>query len=442
VVLGGGLAGIGVALTLADAGWDDVTIIERRPEPGGLAGTFHRDGHFYPLAYHHILHRDRALLYFLDRMGQLDRVRWRRIRMLFRLANRAYALGEPADFLRFPMGLGDKLRFARLMLRCFNKANWDDWNHRSAAELVDAWAGPGVRETLFEPLTRLKFRLPASEVSGAWLGARLHFREGSAPLGYIPQTNWTKVLCDGLVRELDELGVRIECGREVRGLELADGRATEVVTDVGSNPADVVVSTLPTEVYRELVPDDSSPGLERIRYTAVVSWICVTRQEVRPDFYWMNFPTLDYNACGLFRLESLNPTIGAPDEVCLNFVTHVPDRHQPFFAQDDETTIAGYCDDFRRLFGFELRPVWSRLMRLPLYSPVFDRGYVNPPVRSTTVGNVYFAGNYRTFPSIASTGTALGSGVEAAARLLAEHGCDSRLPEAIRSFRLRSMPRR
>ena len=38
---------------------------------------------------------------------------------------------------------------------------------------------------------------PASEVSGAWLGARLHYREGSAPLGYIPGANWTKVLCDG-----------------------------------------------------------------------------------------------------------------------------------------------------------------------------------------------------------------------------------------------------
>jgi hypothetical protein len=52
---------------------------------------------------------------------------------------------------------------------------------------------PGVRAALFEPLCRLKFDLPCEEVSGAWLGARLHFREGSAPLGYIPKTNWTTV---------------------------------------------------------------------------------------------------------------------------------------------------------------------------------------------------------------------------------------------------------
>ena len=44
--------------------------------------------HFYPLGYHHILHRDRVLLYFLDLIGALPDVRWRRIRMLFHLGGR------------------------------------------------------------------------------------------------------------------------------------------------------------------------------------------------------------------------------------------------------------------------------------------------------------------------------------------------------------------
>ena len=90
------------------------------------------------------------------------------------------------------------------MLKAFNKRDWSDWHDRSAAELVDSYAGQGARQALFERLTRLKFELPCDEVSGAWLGARLHFREGSAPLGYIPDANWTKVLCDGIARLLAE----------------------------------------------------------------------------------------------------------------------------------------------------------------------------------------------------------------------------------------------
>ena len=69
-----------------------------------------------------------------------------------------------------------------------------------------------------------------------------------------------------------------------------------------------------------------------------------------------------------------------------------------------------------------LEMVWSRLTRLPMYSPRFLTGYRNPPVRSTTFHNVYFAGNYRTFPSISTTGTALGSGIDAGEAILADHG--------------------
>jgi protoporphyrinogen oxidase len=66
------------ALTLARAGLTEVTLVERGSTLGGLAESFERDGHFYPLGYHQILHRDRTLLYFLDLLGALPSVRWRR----------------------------------------------------------------------------------------------------------------------------------------------------------------------------------------------------------------------------------------------------------------------------------------------------------------------------------------------------------------------------
>ena len=65
------------AYALARSGVRDVTIVERGPELGGLAGTFERENHFYPLGYHHILHRDRTLLYILQAIGALPEVRWR-----------------------------------------------------------------------------------------------------------------------------------------------------------------------------------------------------------------------------------------------------------------------------------------------------------------------------------------------------------------------------
>jgi protoporphyrinogen oxidase len=429
VVLGGGLSGVATAHALAEAGFTNVTIVERAPVLGGLAGSFERDGHFYPLGYHHILERDRTLLFFLDRIGALPSVAWRRIRMFFRLRDgHLYDLGHPFDFLRFPMALSDKLRFVRLMLRAFSKSDWTDWLDADAATLLDAWAGPGVREAIFEPLTRLKFELACRDVSAAWLGARLHFREGSSPLGYIPHANWTKVLCDGVTRLVTEQGVRVRLRESVVRLRTYGARVVAAELEGGESlAADLFVSSVPTEVYLKLVQRDDTPQLAAIRYTALLSVVCATRARVAPDFYWMNLASLDRTACGLFVLSSLNPTIGGPGETCVNFVTHLRGRERALFAKPDDELLAAYLDDFRAIFGFPLEPFWTHIARVPMYSPVFDRGYRNPPLRSSSFTNLYFAGNYRTFPSVASTGTALHSGLLAADALLRDAGGSSEL---------------
>jgi protoporphyrinogen oxidase len=442
VILGGGLSGAAAAYTLARAGLSNVTVLESGGSLGGLAGSFECDGHFYPLGYHHILHRDRALLFFLDLIDALPQVRWRRIRMLFQLGQEAYDLGSVGGFARFPMAPSDKVRFVRLMLKAFAKRDWSDWEGRSAAELIDSWAGPGVRTALFERLTRLKFDLPCDQVSGAWLGARLHFREGSAPLGYIPEANWTKVLCDGVTRLLEDAGVQIRTHARVRRLHTESDRISHAELDTGEVvTGDVFVSSIPTETYFRLISSDKTPNLESVRYTALLSVICATRQVVKPDAYWINLASLDRTAGAIFLLSSLNPTIGRPGDTCVNFVTHLPNRDHSLFRTADEQLKALYLQDFQRVFGYELEPFWTHISRVPMYSPVFSRTFRNAPIRSTSWQNVYFAGNYRTFPSIVSTGTALGSGVAAASALLQGGGKSTDLPDAVARFRLRSMPR-
>jgi protoporphyrinogen oxidase len=328
------------------------------------------------------------------------------------------------------------------MATAFIKRDWSDWQDRSAAELIDHWAGAGVRAALFERLTRLKFELPCEEVSGAWLGARLHFREGSAPLGYIPNTNWTKVLCDGVARLLEGEGVRVRLRTRVTRLHTVHDRVLEAELEGGERiRAERFISTVPAEVYLRLVPSDQTPELDRIRYSAMISAICATRQVVQPNAYWINLASLAHTAGAIFLLSALNPTIGRAGDTCVNFVTHLQGRDRSLFHETDDQLMARYLRDFRAVFGFELEPFWTNVTRVPMYSPVFRRSFRNPPVRSASWSNVYFAGNYRTFPSIVSTGTALGSGVETGEVVANELGGRSGLPLALETFRLRRMPR-
>jgi hypothetical protein len=76
-----------------------------------------------------------------------------------------------------------------------------------------------------------------------------------------------------------------------------------------------------------------------------------------------------------------------------------------------------------------------------MYSPVFGRSFRNPPVRSASWDNMYFGGNYRAFPSIVSTGTALASGLETGRAVLADLGAPTDLPAMAAGFRLGAMPR-
>jgi protoporphyrinogen oxidase len=442
VILGGGLSGMAAAHALARAGCSNVTIVERGPKLGGLAGSFQHEGHSYPLGYHHILHRDLTLLYVLDAIGALPEIRWRRVRMFFRLDERLHDLGSPAGFLRFPMSLADKARFAGLMLRAFRKTDWTDWMDASAAELVDRWAGPGVRAAIFEPLARLRFERSCQEISAAWLGTRLHYREGSAPLGYQPGANWTTTLCEGYQALIEKLGVGIRVSSPLRTLTNSGGEIREAVLESGERiPGARFVSTVPAEVYTSLAPDDASPGLREIRYTAMISLVCATRQRVEPDFYWMNLASQGHTACGIFLLSSLNPSIGAPGTACVNFVTHLRGRDAEFFARSDAEILAAYREDYRRVFGADLDPFWHRVSRVAMYAPAFVRGYRNPPVRSTSHPNLYFAGSYCSHPTVASTGTAMASGFLAARALLRGMDADTDLPEAADAFRPPSMPR-
>jgi protoporphyrinogen oxidase len=425
VVLGGGVSGLAAAAALAEAGMRPVTVLEAGRGVGGLAGSFANDHGVFPIGYHHILRRDRTLLYVLRALGLLERVRWKRVPLLFHTGGRTYDLGRPLDFLRYPLSPADKARFVALMLRCFRKSDWSDWGGRSADELLAAWGSPGLRERMFEPLARVKFELPLADVSAAWLGARLHYREGSTALGYMPGTNWTRELVRGLARLVVRLGAEIRAGVRVARLSPPSAGPMEVVTESGETfVADWVVSSIPTPFYCALAPDDVSPGLRGIRYTALTSVIVAARMALPREFYWMTVLDPGYDVSGVFVLDTLNETLGIPGYRYVNLVTHSRSPESDLFAQSDDAIVARHERDLHRLVGVPTEIAWRVVNKVRLYSPILGPHYANPPVRSESRPRVFFAGNYRTYPSVVSTGTAMASGFEAAAALLdaAGHG--------------------
>jgi squalene-associated FAD-dependent desaturase len=73
LIIGGGLAGISAALTLADAGIE-VTLLERRPHLGGLTTSIERNGYSFDNGQHVFLGCCSAYRELLNRVGASDKV--------------------------------------------------------------------------------------------------------------------------------------------------------------------------------------------------------------------------------------------------------------------------------------------------------------------------------------------------------------------------------
>jgi len=419
-VIGGGMAGMAAALTLAEHG-QAVTLVEAANHLGGLASSFERDGRLMPLGYHHILSSDSHLVAFLARFGLLKDVHWKRLEMGFSVEGQIHGLANLSDFARFPLPWRIKARMAARVASA--------WLPMSEDEPASAWltrvAGKRAVESFFDPLTHIKFGLPTSALSAAWLRERLAAGEAGCRYGYIPNADWVSVVVQTLRERLEATGVRILMETAAGKFELNDrrDRVHRIALSTGEvlKPRSVVAALSPPLLCR-LTPDAPDPQLSAIDYSGVVSTVIATHQPVPLDRYWTNFIRPTWSFGGIFRLDLLNESLGHPGVHLLNFCTHVRQGKGSFLHLEPAAIEDRYLADFETRFGIRLEPEWIHTSRIPMYSPVFVNGYTNPPVQHRLLGNLFLAGNHRTFPVLATTGSAMGSGVEAAAAVLASPG--------------------
>jgi len=268
-------------------------------------------------------------------------------------------------------------------------------------------------------------------VSGAWLGARLHFREGSRPL-VTSQVRTGLRCCATAWRGFSMSPASSALGTSVAKLHADGERVHEVELDSGERSRGL---------GREQHPHRGLPRPRPRRRHAAASGDPLQRpavdgvrleEAVGPDFYWMTSQTSTARRA-VSSCSTLSIPRSARRPVVRQLRHALNSRTRPFFTSPKRKS-SGYLQDFRAVFGFDLDPFWVKLSRIPMYSPIITRSYRNPPVRSARFG-ISTSRHYRTFPSVISTGTALASGLEAARALLRDRGTDTPLPDEVAAFR-------
>jgi protoporphyrinogen oxidase len=401
-VIGAGALGLTVAMRLAERG-HDVTVIERDPTPGGLAGSFEVAPDIWlEKFYHHLFQTDRSAIALINDLGLGDLLDWQRASTTVFLGDRTYRLDSvpavlgfsslsPASRLRLAAGIG--------YLRVLPSAG--SLENETAGRWMRRVIGGPAFETVWAPLLRGKFGEAAGEISMAWLWARIQCR--TAVLGYL--RGGFHVLYRALSRRIVELGGTIVYGAAASTIRSRDGKvevayqhdAVETIADF-----DRVVSTLPTGLTVRLTPE--MPAAYALRHPAprALGAHCLILSLDRPltDAYWIgvNEPGMPFLAV-VEHTNMVDPAeYGGRHLVYLgNYRAH----DDPIFEASTDEVLAcaepGLC---RLNRGFEqswIRECWSFAAPYaqPIVTPTFARTI---PGFDTPVAGLYVANMFQVYP--------------------------------------------
>jgi squalene-associated FAD-dependent desaturase len=276
VVVGGGLAGVSAALTLADAG-AEVTLLERRQRLGGLTWSFRRNGLSFDNGQHVFLRCCSAYIGFLDRIGARDAVYLQPRLDIPVLSPKGTRASIGRGSLRAPLhlasslaryghlGVGDRMRLAWPAV-ALSRLDPDD----PALDTVTfgSWLSrhgqsDGAIERLWNLIALPTINVPASEASLA-LAVKV-FRTGLLDRADAGDVGWATVPLSELHGDraafaLQRSGVELVLGARVQGVGARCDGGFDVVTDERSHGADAVVVATPPEVTQRIVPEGVLPG--------------------------------------------------------------------------------------------------------------------------------------------------------------------------------------
>jgi len=377
-VVGGGVLGTSLALRLAQAG-ADVTVIERGPSLGGLAGTIDFGGHEVDRFYHVITPSDANMIAMAEEVGLGEELRFKPVGAGFFAGGEMHDFNGIADLLRFSsLSPPARLRFGWFVAQCQLRSSYE------ALERIplDVWlrrhCGRQVFERIWKPLLESRFDGDFSGLPATYLwartrrmsGARQGKGGGQEEMGHI--VGGHQRLIDAMVARAEALGVKPILEAPVSGLTTAeDGAVTGVELGDESLEFDLTIPTLQPPALRFLLPERHRALLAPYpeRWLGVVCPIIKVRRSLLP-YYATNIT----EKTPLTSAVETTQVLGTEhtDGLHLVYMPKYCDPDAPEQSEDDESVYRRFSDYLGRLSpGFSRDEVvdWT-VQRAKLVEPV------------------------------------------------------------------------
>lgn len=403
-VLGAGALGLTAAYRLAQAG-DQVTVIERETEPGGLAAGFQvatgpgGEPVYLEKFYHHLFRADRAAIAMIEEMGLGERLVWPRPISTILRDGAIYRMDGVLPLLRLkPLPFPDRLRLGAVAAYLKLEKGYQRLEGQTAADWLQRWMGKRAFEVFAEPLLVQKFGAYSHQIAMPWFWSRVHLR--STALGYM--RGGFQHLYLALADRVRALGGTLHFGAAVTGIAPIPGGGVRIEAGAGAGDYDRVISTLPARVTIGLTP--ALPEEFRARYQggAAFGAHCLVLELDRrvTDAYWIAINDPGYPFLAVVEHTNYIPPEEYEGKHLMYIGNYLPMDH-PLFGRDKEQILADFRPYLQRI-----NPAFSASWVRRIHS--FAAPYAQPIVTTdfkrhiaphdTPIPGLYMANMFQIYP--------------------------------------------
>lgn len=428
-IVGGGILGTVMALRLAQAG-AEVTVLERAPSLGGLAGTMEFGGHVVDRFYHVITPADQRMIALAQEVGLGDDLRFAPAGVGFFIDDALHDFNGIGDFLRFsPLTPWQRARLGWFVAWCQLRSRYAGLEDLPLRRWLQRQSGRAVTERIWRPLLDSRFDSRHDELPATYLWARTRrmskARTGTGrgeQMGHV--VGGHQRLIEGAATLAAKLGVRFSLGAGVEGLALGDGEVRGVRVDGEELPFDLVVATLQPPALRFLLPQALHGLLDAYprRYLGVVCVVLKVPRSLTP-YYSINIcePTPITTVVETSHVVGTQHT----DGLRLIYLPKYCDPDAPEHSEDDEVLLERFTGMLARMAPtFHRSDVvdWT-VQRAKLVEPVHAVG-VRPRVAPIFPGvsGLALASSAQVYPRLLNGESVIGLADDVAAQAAARLG--------------------
>jgi protoporphyrinogen oxidase len=243
-----------------------------------------------------------------------------------------------------------------------------------------------------------KFGDRYADIVMSWFWARIHMR--STSLGYL--RGGFQQLYNRLVEAIEERGGETYFSTAVKRVTSRPGGGFVIEADGRTVEVDRVVSTLPTRLTVQLIPQLGESYAQSYGSVESLGAQCLIIALDRPltDIYWLSINEPDFPFMALVEHTNYMPPEDYGGRHLVYLGNYLPMDH-PLFRMSEEEVLTQFVPALQRI-NPSFTPSWLTehwLFRAPFAQPIVTVGYPDRlPPHETPVPNLYLANMSQVYP--------------------------------------------